>query len=93
MAFKQADFELPILQFIAAMDQKLASPYFHHVQTVEETYQKVDTIVEEKIKPDLQGSVVETDSDDGQGAKWSEFVYCVMPDLLSIVNQLFPAGY
>ena len=66
MTFKQADVELLIKQFIAAMDQKLASSYFHHVQTVEETYKKADAIMEEEMEPDLQGSEVETDSDDEQ---------------------------
>jgi hypothetical protein len=66
VTFKQADVELLIKQFIAAMDQKLASSYFHHVQTIEETYQKADAIMEEEIEPYLQSSEVETDSDDEQ---------------------------
>ena len=51
---------------MVAMDDKLASSYFHHVYEVEEMYKTADEIMEEEIEPHLQSDSEETDSDDAE---------------------------
>ncbi|CAF1262526.1 unnamed protein product [Rotaria sordida] len=62
--FRQNDVEELIKQFMMAMDDKLASSYFHHVYKVEEMYRTADEIMEEEIEPHIQSETEETNSDD-----------------------------
>ncbi|CAF4152552.1 unnamed protein product [Rotaria sordida] len=62
--FRQNDVKQSIKQFMMAMDDKLASSYFHHVYKVEEMYRTADEIMEEEIEPHIQSESEETDSDD-----------------------------
>ncbi|CAF4170395.1 unnamed protein product [Rotaria sordida] len=64
--FRQDDVKQLIEQFLVAMDDKLASSYFHHVYEVEEMYKTADEIMEEEIEPHLQSDSEETDSDDAE---------------------------
>lgn len=51
---------------MVAMDDKLASSYFHHVYKVEEMYKTADEIMEEEVEPHLQSDSEETESDDNE---------------------------
>jgi hypothetical protein len=62
--FRQDDVKQLIEQFIVAMNDKLASSYFHHVYGIEEMYKTADEIMEEKIEPHLQSDSEKTDSND-----------------------------
>ncbi|CAF4018286.1 unnamed protein product [Rotaria sordida] len=64
--FRQDDVKQLIEQFLVAMDDKLASSYFHHVYEVEEMYKTADEIMEEEIEPHFQSDSEETDSDDAE---------------------------
>ncbi|CAF1538729.1 unnamed protein product, partial [Adineta ricciae] len=61
---RQDDVKQLIEQFMVAMDDKLASSYFHHVYKVEEMHKTADEIMEEKVEPALQSDSEETDSGD-----------------------------
>ncbi|CAF1328425.1 unnamed protein product [Rotaria sordida] len=64
--FRQNDVKQLIAQYMVAMDDKLASSYFHHVYKVEEMYRTADEIMEEEIEPHIQSESEETDSDDNE---------------------------
>ncbi|CAF1352201.1 unnamed protein product [Rotaria sordida] len=64
--FRQDDVKQLIEQFMVAMDDKLATSYFHHVYKVEEMYKTADEIMEEEIEPHMQSDSEETDSEDDE---------------------------
>ena len=64
--FRQADVKQLIEQFMVAMDDKLATSYFHHVYKVEEIHKTADEIMEEEIEPHIQSDSEEIDSEDDE---------------------------